>query len=92
MTKQNEILDSMKKHLPQISVNKSGYEIRTEILAMAKEYCEFDFSSKWMGWERTVRVDTETGQVVDTVQIPQVPGVEDILNTAERFLDFVNRK
>ena len=92
MTKSEEMLESIKKHLPQVTVTKTGYEIRTEILAMAKEYSEFEFNSKWMGWERSVKVDSETGQILDTVHMPDVPGVDKILETADRFLEFVNRK
>ena len=39
--------------------NKNGYEIRTDVLGMAKAFTEFEFSNKWMGWEQTAKRDKE---------------------------------
>ena len=75
---------------PKIQFNKNGYEFRTDVLEMAKQFTEFEFSNKWMGWEQTAKRDKETGQVVMDVKMPDVPGTDEFLKNAARFYDFVN--
>ena len=75
---------------PKIQFNKNGYEIRTDVLEMAKQFTEFEFSNKWLGWEQTTKRDKETGQLIMDVKMPDVPGVDEVLKNAERFYDFVN--
>ena len=70
--------------------NKNGYEIRTDVLGMAKAFTEFEFSNKWMGWEQTAKRDKETGEVVSKVTMPDVPGVDVVLKAAEEFYAFVS--
>lgn len=77
---------------PDVKFNKNGYEIRTEVLDMAKAFTEFEYSMKFTGWEQTVTRDPETGEVVTTVSVPEVPGVEKVLENAEKFYDFINKK
>ena len=77
--------------LPEVKFNKNGYEIRTEILGMAKSMAEFEYSCKFQGWEQTVERDEKTGQVVTKVGMPTVPGLEQILETAQKMYDFVNQ-
>jgi hypothetical protein len=77
--------------LPEVKFNKNGYEIRTEILGMAKSMAEFEYSSKFAGWEQTVTRDEKTGQVVTTVGMPEVPGLDKVLETAQKMYDFVNQ-
>ncbi len=36
--------------LPEVKFNKNGYEIRTDILAMAKDLVQSDFHVKFQGW------------------------------------------
>ena len=76
---------------PEVKFNKNGYEIRTDILGMAKDIVQNDFSVKYMGWEVTATRDKETGQIVNKVDMPEVPGLDQILETAERMYDFVNQ-
>lgn len=85
------IQDKVKDAMPKVSFNKNGYEIRTQILDMAKAWSEFEYSQKWVGWEISAKRDKETGQVVTKVEMPEVPGVDQILETAEKFYDFVNK-
>lgn len=85
------IQDKVKEAMPKVSFNKNGYEIRTQILDMAKAWSEFEYSQKWVGWEISAKRDKETGQVVTKVEMPEVPGVDQILETAEKFYDFVNK-
>lgn len=77
--------------LPEVKFNKNGYEIRTEILGMAKSMAEFEYSCKFTGWEQSVTRDEKTGQVVTTVGMPEVPGLDKILETAQKMYDFVNQ-
>ena len=77
--------------LPEVRFNKNGYEIRTEILGMAKSMAEFEYSCKFQGWEQTVERDEKTGQVVTKVGMPTVPGLEQVLETAQKMYDFVNQ-
>jgi hypothetical protein len=77
--------------LPEVKFNKNGYEIRTEILGMAKSMAEFEYSSKFAGWEQSVQRDEKTGQVVTTIGMPEVPGLDKILETAQKMYDFVNQ-
>jgi len=77
--------------VPEVKFNKNGYEIRTEILGMAKSMTEFQYSCKFQGWEQTVERDEKTGQVVTKVGLPEVPGLEQVLETAEKMYAFVNQ-
>jgi len=85
------IQDKVKEAMPKVSFNKNGYEIRTQVLDMAKAWSEFEYSQKWVGWEISAKRDKETGQVVTKVEMPEVPGVDQVLETAEKFYDFVNK-
>ena len=85
-----QVTQAIKETLPKVQFNKNGYEIRTQVLDMAKAYTEFSYSSKWMGFENTVERDPKTGQIVNKVEMPEVPGVEQVLETAEKFYNFIN--
>lgn len=76
--------------LPEVKFNKNGYEIRTDILAMAKDLVAQDFQVKWQGWELTATRDEKTGQIVNKVEMPEFPGLDKVLETAERMYSFVN--
>ena len=77
--------------LPEVKFNKNGYEIRTEILAMAKEAVMEEYHMKFRGWEMSVAKDEKTGQVVTKVDMPEFPGMQHILNAAQQMYDFVNQ-
>jgi len=77
---------------PDVKFNRNGYEIRTEVLDLAKQFTEFEWGSKWMGFENSTRRDPDSGEFVNTVNMPSVPGVEQVLENAEKFYDFINRK
>ncbi len=76
--------------LPEVKFNKNGYEIRTDILAMAKELTMNDFHMKFQGWEMTATRDEKTGQIVSKVDMPEFPGLDKVLETAEKMYAFVN--
>ena len=75
---------------PEVKFNKNGYEIRTEILGMAKDLVAQEFHSKFQGWELTVERDAKTGQAVTRVGMPDFPGLDQVLATAEKMYEFVN--
>jgi hypothetical protein len=74
--------------LPEIKFNKNGYEIRTEILSMAKDLVIEDFHAKRHGWELSIQGD-EKGVVTTSVAMPQFPGLDKILDAAEQMYTFV---
>ena len=75
---------------PEVKFNKNGYEIRTDILAMAKEQVENEFNVKFQGWSMTAQRDEKTGQLVTTVGMREFPGLDKVLETAEKMYAFVN--
>ena len=76
--------------LPEVKFNKNGYEIRTDILAMAKDMVQTEYSTKFAGWELTAKRDEKTGQLVNSVAMPEFPGLDKVLETAEKMYAFVN--
>jgi hypothetical protein len=76
---------------PEVKFTKNGYEIRTDILAMAKDLVAQDFHVKFQGWEMTAERDEKTGQIVTKVGMPEFPGLEKVLETAEKMYAFVNQ-
>jgi hypothetical protein len=76
--------------LPEVKFNKNGYEIRTDILAMAKDMVQQDFQVKFAGWEMTAERDAKTGQIVSKVNMPEFPGLDKVLETAGKMYEFVN--
>ena len=75
---------------PEVKFNKNGYEIRTDILAMAKDLVQSEYSVKFQGWEMTAKRDEKNGQIVTQVGMPEFPGLEKVLETAEKMYSFVN--
>ena len=76
---------------PEVKFNKNGYEIRTNILEMAKGMLSDEFHSKSQGWEMSAERDEKTGQVVTKVAMPEFPGLDKVLETAEKMYAFVNQ-
>lgn len=80
--------------MPQFKVNSSrnGYEIRADLLHMAKDLVTTEYTMKFNGWEMSSKRDEKTGQIVSTVEMPKFPGIEDVLTTAEKMYEFVCAK
>jgi hypothetical protein len=76
--------------VPEFKATKSGYEVRTEILGMAKDLVAQEFHYKWNGWEMSSTRDDKTGQLVSTVEMPSFPGIDKVLETAQKMYEFVN--
>lgn len=75
---------------PEIKFSKNGYELRTDILGMAQNLILEEYKAKYMGWEITQYKDTKTGQLISSVEAPEFPGLDKIIETAQRMYDFVN--
>ena len=89
ITKQFEQLaDILKTSMPTVKQNKSGYEIRTKILECAQTQSWQDYYAKWGQFETSVT--KEGNEVVTKVDMPVVPGANDVLETAQKFYDFVS--
>ena len=77
--------------LPEVKFNKNGYEIRADVLGMAKDIVMQDYNLKVAGWQLTAQKDEKTGQLVTSVAMPEFPGMEKILEAAEKMYGFVNQ-
>lgn len=78
-------------NMPEVKFNKNGYEIRTDILHMAKDLVAQEYSYKYNGWEMSAKRDEKTGQLVSSVTMPEFPGLDKVLETAQKMYDFVNQ-
>lgn len=76
--------------LPEVKFNKNGYEIRTDILGMAKDHVQNEYRAKYAGWEVSAERDQKTNQIVTKIEMPQYPGMDKVLETAEKMYAFVN--
>jgi hypothetical protein len=91
MTKQFEQFTNMLKAVtPQVTPNKNGYEIRTKVLEYAQNQTWQDYHAKFAGYETTVT--KEGDDLVTKVEMPEVPGADAVLETAQKFYDFVSGK
>ena len=57
---------------------------------MAKDLVQSEYHVKFQGWEMTAKRDEKTNQVITTVGMPEFPGLEKVLETAEKMYSFVN--
>ena len=87
-----ELAEFVKSLTPQVKYNKNGYEIRTKVLEMAQGNVWKDYHAKFGGWEQSVKRDQKTGEIVNSVTMPEVPGTDAVLEAAEKFYEFVNGK
>ncbi|CAB4125284.1 hypothetical protein UFOVP181_75 [uncultured Caudovirales phage] len=78
--------------LPEVKFNqsKNGYEIRSDILALAKDAVMEEYHAKFHGWEIFAKKDDVTGELVSSVTMPEFPGLDKILEAAEKMYGFVN--
>jgi len=65
---------------------RNGYEIRADLLGLAKQIAEFNYSIKLNEFETSVRKDGD--QVVTEFKHPVIQA-EDIIATAQKFNEFV---
>jgi hypothetical protein len=77
--------------LPEVKFNKNGYEIRADVLALAKDMVQQEYSMKFHGWEMSAQRDEKTNQIVTSIGMPEFPGLEKVLEAAEKMYGFVNQ-
>jgi hypothetical protein len=77
--------------MPEVKFSKNGYEIRSDILKMAKDLVAEDFHAKWQGWEVSVKRDEKTSQAVTQIGMPEYPGIDKVLEAAEKMYDWVQK-
>jgi hypothetical protein len=68
------------------TTSKNAYEIRSDLLGLAKELADFNYSAKIQEYEYSIKKDGE--QVVQEFKAPTMKA-EDIIETAKKFNDFV---
>lgn len=89
MTKQFEqFAELMKGAIPVIKANKNGYELRTKVLEFAQNQVWQDFDAKWGAFQTSMK--KEGNEIVTQVTMPEVPGTDAVLETAQKFYDFVS--
>lgn len=76
--------------MPTVKANKNGYEIRTKVLEFAQNQAWQDYHSKWGQFETSVIKNGS--ELVTKVEMPAVPGADAVIETAQKFYDFVNGK
>lgn len=81
--------EKMKQFVPQVTFNKNGYEIRAQVLEMAQQQLWNDYHAKFGAFSTSV--SKEGDQVVTKVEMPTVPGVDQVIQAAEKFYAFVNQ-
>ncbi len=86
----NNLFNTPEMKAPEVKFNKNGYEIRSDILAMAKDLVAQEYTYKWQGWEMSAKRDEKNGQIVTTVGMPEFPGLDKVLETAEKMYSSVN--
>lgn len=86
----HEAADHVKALLPEVKFNKTGYEIRSDILSMAKDMVQSEHSIKFAGWKMTQSRNSD-GSISATVAMPEFPGLDKVLETAEKMYSFVNQ-
>ena len=72
--------------LPEVKFSKNGYEIRTEILEMAKGLITEEYHSKFLGWEMSTAKDEKTGKLVTTVGMPEFQDLTKFLKLLKRCI------
>lgn len=68
-----------------VRFNKNGYEIRADILALAKSHVENDYQASLTQWKYN-----ESRDPTSSVPAPEFPGVSRILEVAAQLYSFVN--
>ena len=87
--KQTQAMAEMVKGMmPKVTTNQNGYEIRTKVLEMAQNNVWNDYHAKFAGW--STLVTKEGDEVVTTIEAPEVPGADAVLDAANLFIEFVN--
>jgi hypothetical protein len=88
-TKQFEqFADLLKSSMPVIKHNQNGYELRTKVLEFAQTQAWQDYYAKWGQFETSI--SKEGNEIITQVTMPVVPGPDVVLETANKFYQFVS--
>ena len=68
------------------NTSKNGYEIRSDLLGLAKQIVDFNFQAQVTQFEYKIKKDGD--QVVQEFKVPTLQAT-DIINIAKQFNDFV---
>jgi hypothetical protein len=85
-----QFTEMMKSAMPTVKPNKNGFEIRTKVLEFAQGQVWSDYHAKWGQFETSVSKSTDGKEVVTKVEMPVVPGADNVIETAQKFYDFVS--
>lgn len=88
MEKVGEVFQKMAAGMPQVTVNKNGYELRANVLEFAQIQAWQDYHAKWGQFETNIK--REGDELVTQVTMPDVPGTETVLEIANKFYEFVS--
>lgn len=83
-----KMAEEFKKMMPTFTANKNGYEIRTKVLELAQHQEWQNYTAELGAFSTSVV--KEGDEIVTTVTGPEVPGADTVLETAQKFYDFVN--
>jgi len=84
--------ETMKNLIPQVQSNRNGYEIRLEMLKLAKDMEEMKTTYEFEKWKSSFSViDGVMTLHFDTPHaVPQIPTLDDVMKGAERMREFVD--
>lgn len=85
-----QFAEVMKSAMPTVKANKNGYEIRTKVLEFAQNQVWQDFHAKWGAFETKIVRDPKTNEIITSVEAPEIPGADKVVETAQKFYDFVS--
>jgi Ni,Fe-hydrogenase III large subunit len=74
------------KEKTMATTSKNGYEIRSDLLGLAKQIVDFNFQAQVTQFEYKIKKDGD--QVVQEFKVPTLEAT-DIINIAKQFNDFV---
>lgn len=82
-------METIMNDMKQFTKNKTGYEIRSDILAMAKDYVEQSYYEEIR--RLTILNGTDdTGKLLSG-ELPEMYDIDSILEIAEQMYTFVNQ-
>ena len=85
----SEAAENIKNLVPQVTFSKNGYEIRAQMLELAQLQAWQNYHAQLDEFKLSIGKDG--ADLVTKVTFPSVPGVEQVLETAEKFYAFVNQ-
>jgi gas vesicle protein len=86
MLQSNIHTQTHKKEANMANTTRNGYEIRADLLGLAKQIAEFNYQIKFNEYEMSSKKDGD--QVVTEFKFPTI-SAEDIIDNAKKFNDFV---